>query len=341
MPLREEMVRLRRALETTVLGAWKFGVVGLGVDDWLFYLPSLGSQLGSIEEVRTALDRVDSFVAEETFTARLIITVGPDKHTIYPEYLSPPLWSLAERATEQRQLLHDWFEGPGPSERLPLWDRFLAERQESDALLYEPQGSHHSSLGSMILARAMIDALDPSLWHPEDVTYTTTLRYQADLATLAGFTGVESDFDWYEVVRPGVELVSFAHNGIVLPGQDRATAEQGPAEAAARYVSRSVGAPLIGGRTLIIHDSYVYSYLRPALRQFFEDVTFIAFGDIPTSDDLLEALSDFDLVYVESAEREFIAQANRLFAPSTPPGTHLLREISERGFSGPAPAPGG
>jgi hypothetical protein len=333
MPLREDLVGLKRALERTLLQQWQFGVVGVGLDDWLFYLPSLGSQLGSLEHVQTALDRIDAFVAEEAYTARLIITLAPDKHTIYPEYMSAPLQNLVEQAAAPRELLHEWFLRSGAPQRVPLWDLFRQAKGSSMVLLYDPSGSHYSSFGSMILAKAMIDAVDPALWNPEEVTYTRTLHYQADLANLAGFTGRESDFDRFEVVRPGVELVMFAHDGVALPGQDRPLPDvHPPITGPARYINRSTGRALIGGRTLIIHDSYINGYLRPTLRQFFEDVTFVPFAAIPTSGDFLEALSDFDLVYIESAEREFIGHADTLFSPPTPPGTHLVRSLSERGF---------
>lgn len=330
MPLRPDLVRIKRAWELAFLGQWKLGEVGVGRDDWLFYLPSLDYRGTPTDQVQTVLDAVDAFAVEHEYPARLILTVGPDKSTVYPEYLSPPLRDLADRAREQRDLVHAWFATPGEPERIAPWDLYLDAKDTATQFLFEPTGSHYSSYGSMILAEAMIDAVDPTLWDPDEVTYMGTLRYQVGLATLAGLTGWARDFDQFEVVRPGVELVTFMVAGEEPVDGDGPPEGESARRAPARYLSRSSGQPLIGGRTLIIHDSYIAGYLRPTLRQFFADVTFVAFEDIPRPADFLEALSDFDLVLMESAEREFPRNAATLFVPTTPNGQHLLRDITRR-----------
>ena len=307
MPMRGRLLRLKLDLETNVLRERLLGTpgaqqVGLGRDDWLFLLAELGELTGTDDEVSFALDRAESAAGDPAWHARLILAPAPDKNSIYPEQLSAALKRLLRPHAENRERIRAWFRSSGTPDRIDTWSVFQEAKPAADELLYEATGSHHSSYGSMLLAKSMIDAADPSLWDPDHVQHVATWTFQSDLRTLAGYEGRVEDWKRYEVIRPGIELVTFLHDGRLISGTDRTPAEPGAENKPARYINRSTGSPIVPGRTLIVHDSFIASYLRPTLRQFFEDVTFVHHNDI-TPGDLQDSMRTFDLVYFEFAER--------------------------------------
>ncbi len=319
-PLRGELTEARRHIEIGVLGEREFGQVGIGRDGWLFYLPELGALTGTVAEVDHALAAYERARAEHGWSARVVLVAAPDKNSIYPEMLSAPLRDLLRPHLAKRQRIRDWFRQPGTPDRLDTWSYY--ERAKSGAIepIYEPTGSHHSSLGSMHLAHAMIDAADPTLWDWSRVVHTETLVYQSDLSTMAGFVNRTESWDRYEVRRPGVETIAFVHNGTLMPeGVDRPPAAPRANDLPARYVNRSDDAELIPGRTLVVHDSFIAGYLRPTLSRFFADVTFVH-ANLLTPGDLQDALNDFDLVYLECAERGIRPFLQGYFSVWQPPG---------------------
>lgn len=332
IPFRGTLMGWKRDAEVSVLGARVVGKVGVGREGWLFFLPELGELAGTPDQMRASLSAAERFAAERPPGARLILVPAPDKSSLYPGRLVGPLERMREAGEPPRRLAREWFRTPGQPERVHTWSLFERAQAATPTLLYEVTGSHHSSIGSMVLARAMIDAVDPTLWNDGFVTYTETLVFQSDLSRSAGYKGRKEPWDRYEVVRPGVELVRYIRDGEPAPGQDRPP--QGGHEAnmrPARYINRSTGAGLIPGRTLIVHDSFIASYLRPTLRQFYEDVTFIHYNDL-RGPDFQEALGDFDLVYLQCVERSLRPLFGGYFARYNLPGEHLARAISDRGM---------
>lgn len=337
IPFRGAMIGWKRDAEVRVLGDRVLGTVGIGREGWLFYLPELGELAGTPDQVRAALAGAERFGAERFGSerpagARLILVPSPDKSSLYPGQLVGPLERMGEAGEPARRLVRDWYRAGGVPERVDTWSLFERAQAATPTLLYETTGSHHSSFGSMVLARAMVDAVDPALWDDGLVKHTETLVYQSDLSRSAGYLGRTESWERFEVVRPGVELVRYIRDGEHAPGQDRPPAGQQAANMRpARYINRPTGAGLIPGRTLIVHDSFIASYLRPTLRQFYEDVTFIHYNDLRGSD-FQEALGDFDLVYLQCVERSVRPLFSGYFARHALPGEHRARGIAERGM---------
>jgi hypothetical protein len=332
MPFRGAMIGWKRDASVGVFGNRVLGTVGVGREGWLFFVPELGELAGTPEQVRAALAGAERFGSERPAGARLILVPSPDKSSLYADRLVGPLERKWEAGEPARRLVREWYRSGGMPERVDTWSLFERVQAATPTLLYEKTGSHHSSFGSMVLARAMVDAVDPTLWEDGAVTHTATLVYQSDLNGLAGYMGRTESWERFEVVRPGVELVRYIRDGEVAPGQDRPPPGQHAADMRpARFINRSAGAGLIPGRTLIVHDSFVASYLRPTLRQFYEDVTFIHSNDL-RGPDFQEALGDFDLVYLQCVERSVRPLFSGYFARHALPGEHRARAIAERGM---------
>lgn len=334
VPFRRALVRAKRDIEVVVLGDRMSGEIGIGRDGWLFYLPAFAEVMGDEKQVREAFELLEKYVTETPPRARLIMVPAPDKHTIYPEQLTSHFDGLMRRSRAARERLHAWFASEGVPERVNPWPLFMEAKEGAAEPVYEPTGSHHSSYGSMILARAMIAAVDPGLWDDADVRYIQTQHFRSDLSRLAGYLGDVSAWNFFEVVRPGIKLERFYYAGKEMPGVDRPPPAPAANRQPARYVSRSAGARLITGRTLIVHDSFVAEYLRPTLRQFFEDITFVHWQSV-TPSDLQEALDDFDLVYVQSAERAMRPRIAHFFSRKPRLGTHRLLTIADPPEEGP------
>jgi len=329
IPWRAALVRTKVGIETRVLGDRLLGVpgeekVGLGRDGWLFYLDSLGAMTGDSEQVARALAAAESAAASEDWRARLILVPAPDKASLYPEQLSRPLKRMLEPHAGNRGAIRDWFRQPGLPDRVDTWAYFKRAQASSEKPLYEPTGSHHSSFGSMVLAHAMLDAIDPSLWEPNLITHRATVRYQSGLSTLAGFFDRIESWERFEIVRPGIETEAFIHDGNLIPNADRAPNGPGANDLPARYINRSAGPPLVDGRTLIVHDSFIAGYLRPTLSRFFSDVTFIHYRLI-TPGDLQDALRDYDLVVLEFVERSARQTLQGFFSKREPAGKDAIR----------------
>lgn len=345
IPFRGQLLQLKLDLETSLLkerlpGNAASRQVGIGRDEWLFLLSELGSMTGTDKQVSFALEMVERAAGNPAWRARLVLVPAPDKNSVYPEQLSPPLERLLEPHLEKRARIRVWFAAEGTPDRIDTWSAFRDAKPGAEELLYEPTGSHHSSYGSMLLAQAMIDAADPSLWDDSLIQYTRTLTYQSDLRTLAGWAGRAEDWRLFEVVRPGVELVTLLHDGNIIESADRPPNTPGAQNKPARYINRSTGPELIPGRTLIIHDSFIASYLRPTLRQFFSDVTFVHYNTIK-SGDIQDAMRTFDLVYFEFAERGARQALQGFFTDQTPAGEDRIRGwtvLPGESFASPAPA---
>ncbi|MFK7883502.1 MAG: hypothetical protein AB8F26_04875 [Phycisphaerales bacterium] len=338
IPFRGDLLQLKLDLETRLLKEQLLGAngneqVGLGRDGWLFLLQELGGMSGTDDEITFAISKAEAAGENPSWKARLVLVPAPDKNSIYPEQLSPELERQLQPYAAKRERIRNWFASPGLPERLDTWSVFFRAKPNAEEALYEPTGSHHSSYGSMLLARAMIDAANPDLWDDDFVTHVRTLTYQSDLRSLAGWVGRTEDWKRYEVIRPGVELTAFLHNGELLEGVDRPPETPGAQNKPARYINQSDSAELVPGRTLIVHDSFIASYLRPTLRQFFADVTFVH-SDTIKPGDLQDALRSFDLVYFEFAERGARPILQGFFTDQTPAGEdRILQSVALPGRS--------
>lgn len=328
VPYRQQVIALNRTLNSSGAGGVESNKVvrGLAEDgyQWLFFRKSLAEDLGTLDETRQAIGTIEHFIANNTFKADLFIVVAPNKVTIYPEKLPEDLQLQFEfaQSKQQRALLRDYFARPDTPYLIDIWTPIINAKHSSPELLYEPAGSHYNSHGAMILAKAMIDAVDPTLWDDSEIIEEWTKTDIPDIAKIIGDWDIKETNTRLQIHRPGIEIVELwqtaHHKGVTA---DKATRVDDPdfltINTLSYYnrrhvINRSVGQRLIPGKTLILFDSFIGHYLHPTLSQFFEDVEFVHIGTVDQAF-FKEALNTYDRVYFQSAERHIIPRAIEFF----------------------------
>ena len=316
-PFRKQIVTLERTINPPMSGIGFNRKVELGVGNWLFFRKSLDQDLGTLEETNQAIAAIEGFVAGNEFKADLFIVVAPNKVTIYPEKLSEPSQAKFATSLPQRELLSGYFASEGKPYLVDVWSPMLALKSSTDELIYEPGGSHFNSIGAMVMAKAMIDAADPTLWNDDERIIEWQEPVVPDIAKMIGDYEHIETHTRIQIRRPGVEFVELRDEQD--PENHRAI--ENPAFLSSNEISyyhprhaimRSESSPLIPGKTLILFDSFIGHYLHPTLTQFFEDVRFVHIG---TADQayLIDALDTYDRVYFQSAERHIIPRAIEFF----------------------------
>ena len=316
-PFRKEMISLERMLKLSGSGM-SSRTIAYGAGEWLFWYASLAENFGPIEYTRRAIAAMDGFFEQHRFKADLFILVAPDKATIYPEKLIESSRAIFEPSIPQRELLHTWFAQPGHPERIDLWTKMHQRKAQLDPigeLIYEPGGSHFNSTGAMVMARAMVDAADSSLWGDSEQTELVELwtRTQTpELALRGGEWGRLETQTHSQIRREGVTIKGLWDSDQPIANPEFLSITEITYHSRKRIVSESDTRGMIPGKTLVIHDSFIAVYLYPTLSQFFEDITFIHVGYI-TPAEFRAALDSYDRVYFESAEHYFPERAIEYF----------------------------
>lgn len=318
VPMRQQMVTIERTLNPPKSGDRANAKVELGVEGWLFFRKSLDKDLGTLDETKQAIESIEQFVANTEFKADLFIVVAPNKVTIYPEMLTEQSQAKFATSKDQRALLYAYFASPDSPQLVDVWTPMFALKESSTELIYEPAGSHFNSLGAMVMARAMIDAADASLWDDTQRIEEWTRTDIPDIAKVIGDWDMKETHTRIQIRRPGIEIVKLSHttpkelvttridNPVFLSINDV------PYYDRRHVVNRSDSTILIPGKTLILFDSFIGHYLHPTLVQFFEDVELVHIGSIDSAF-FHNALDTYDRVYFQSAERHIVPRAIEFF----------------------------
>ena len=318
VPFRKQMVTLDRIINPAKAGDRSNRKVEHGVENWLFFRKSLAEDLGTLEETKQAIEAIESFVANTEFKADLFIVVAPNKVTIYPEKLTQASQEKFAQSKAQRELLYTYFAKPDAPYLVDVWTPMFALKESSDELIYEPGGSHYNSLGAMVLARAMIDAADPTLWNDDERIEEWTKTDIPDIAKVIGDWDMKETHTRIQIHRPGIEIVELwdtkpkGGDSKRINNPDFLSINEISYYNRRHVINRSISQPVIPGKTLILFDSFIGHYLHPTLAQFFEDVELVHIGSIDRAF-FRQALDTYDRVYFQSAERHIIPRAIEFF----------------------------
>jgi len=318
VPFRKQMVTLDRAINPAKAGDRSSRKVEYGVENWLFFRKSLAEDLGTLDETKQGIEAIEQFIESNTFKADLFIVVAPNKVTIYPEKLVESSQAKFALLKDQRELLYSYFAKPDAPYLIDVWTPMLALKESSDELIYEPGGSHYNSLGAMVLARAMIDAVDPTLWNDDQRIEEWTRTDIPDIAKVIGDWDMKETHTRIQLHRSGVEIVELwstrpRSNDPKRIDQPNYLSINDISYYYDRHViNRSISQPLIPGKTLILFDSFIGHYLHPTLSQFFEDVKIVHISTIDPAF-FHDALDTYDRVYFQSAERHIVPRAIEFF----------------------------
>lgn len=297
------LIQSYKFAEIKVLQENRIGAVDIGKDDWLHLRESYWNpNTQTEEEAYKAIQLLEEFlVRTRASNAEFRLVVAPDKQTIYPEYLSSKGIKDAEKTAKAREIFHAWFYQTEDKRVLNLWQKLLNHKLESKELVYIPGDTHHTYTGAMIMAREIIDSIQPGLWQDSDIKQVGQIP-SYDLNLMLGLKDLKLSesfvLDVMEIQRPGVENI-----GCITQGKsNQCTTDLLVRSPSIQVISTSSNQSLISGKTLIIHDSFIKVFLRPSLAQFFEDVSFVHRNDL-TSESFHQALQDYDYVILETVER--------------------------------------
>ncbi|MEM1330589.1 MAG: hypothetical protein AAGG07_08520 [Planctomycetota bacterium] len=317
VPFRVDVTRLVRAADRGFLGKHRFGPVVRGDDGWLFFFESTGFRAVDVAVFERSIDAL-RIAASERGT-RILLLSAPDKSSVYPELLG----SAGPRyraALEDREAVRAFFRDPARPELLDMWSvQDAAKAASGDQPIYELTGTHHNWIGASAMARAVVETLSPGLWDESALRERKEASFLLGLSRMAGFEGPEGRYVPIAVERDGVEVVAaFDLEGPVdVSGRIRS----GPPnyKKPVRVITAGT-AERIPGRTLLLHDSFVDSYLLDVLWPYFEDVTYVHYHNLKPGD-LYGALDRFDTVIFETVERGLWSWGNTLAPrePSDPP----------------------
>ncbi len=312
-PFRKQMISLERMLNLSGSTGLASRTIAFGQGDWLFWHAALAKDLGSMEYVEQAIDAMETFEATNSFNADLFILAAPDKATIYPEKLIDSSRAIYEPSLPQRDRLHSWFAQPNQKSRLDIWSAMHQRKSQLNELIYEKMGSHYNSIGAMVMARAMIDAVDNSLWDDSELIDLWTKTINPELAQRGGEWNRTETYTRSQIKRLGVNIVALYDEDRLIENPKFLSIQDITYHNHKRIISESATREMIVGKTLIIHDSFIAVYLYPTLSQFFNDITFIHVGYI-TPKEFRAALDTYDRVYFQIAEHYFPERAIEYFS---------------------------
>ncbi len=306
---RGPIIQTKRLIDIKLLGENRISAVDIGqkVDQqyWMFLVQSYWDPAVQTEEAaHEVVQLLAKFLAQsEQYKAEFRLVIAPDKHTIYPEYLNRRGRYDIQQTSNARKIFHNWFNQTNDPRIINLWSELLVEKKKTDVLLYGPMDTHHTYVGAMVMLREIIESIDPTLWDEENIV-PVGQKSIYDLNTRIGIINPDAPIDILEVRRPGVEVKKvFLGNQELdnLESYQEAISNPNP-NLFAQAIMSSQDQPLIPGKTLVIHDSFIHSFLRPSMMQFFEDVSFIHHSRV-TPKMFRTALKKYDYVILETVER--------------------------------------
>lgn len=286
--LRQYAIRARGELY------WRTGGTGnpqviRGLAGWLFIRGEFQPTCRfSGDQLAAALTAAAEGFAASAQDFRFLLV--PDKHSVYPDRVRPELPFPPSCEDEGRAALGAAIRALGPVAVDGGTLLSAARRANESPDLFYARDSHWTPSGAIVAIRELVRSLDPALWRDEDVVETGTVRRVMDLATLIGIRRVETTPRL--AVRPGVAV---RFENVSVPVEVRN----------ARQIVRATASgdrPILGGRTVIVYDSFFGIYM-PLVAPFFADSTWIHVGDLLNHPELAAMLGPFDRIVFERVER--------------------------------------
>jgi hypothetical protein len=308
---RRSLIELNAAL-FSLIGAPASRTVLIGRDGWLFYRGN-----DSIEQHRglenfspaesaryvAVMDARRKWL--EGLGARMVLLVAPDKSTIYPEYLVPPMPQVASTRLDQLVARTAGTD----VELLDIRSAMIAEKSKGS--LYYKTDSHWTALGAYVAANQLLRALHTAFPKLDSLPTGAWSFRQAFSAGGDLMHMLDDPFD--------------AHEAIPLPERNFPDHVRGRAriEAMPPLPDKLVWARDLDGsivttdRTdrptlLLIGDSFSVALL-PYLQQEFSQIAFIAYRDTSFQEYRFIERYRPDIVVFETVER-FLGDM-----PSNPP----------------------
>lgn len=262
--------------------------VVVGEDGWLFLTDSAEASCVTEAEAAAVVANVELLQrAYELSGRRLVFSIGPDKASIYGENLKGEGNACIEenRATWESAFV-------GTSDVVLLWAPL--EQASKDDLVYHVADTHWNAVGASIAVREVVDELQAGVWSDDDVTFERTREHPSDLRVLIGLPDTDPA-PVASVVRDGV-VSTVVNSRTVDPGFLVTDIE----------ASATGSAAVIGGTTVLVHDSFGGAFLEIA-RSYFGDLR--AVGSFqPGYRAVADEIAAGDTVVVMTVERELVGR---------------------------------
>jgi len=321
VPFRKQMITLDKKINPGRSGDHISRKVERGIIDgdntWLFFRKSVTTDLGTLEDSTNAISTIEHFISTQEFDADLFLVVAPNKVTIYPEMLTPESTNTFAQTKPQRDLIQQWFAEPGYPYRVDIWTPMRERKSAHPELVYEPAGSHFNSHGAMVMAEHIINAIDSSLYDPNQIIEEWTRTDIPDIAKVTGDWDIKETNTRLQIHRPGIKIVELWDNETQIQNPDFLTINTTTKYGRKRVKNQSQTGTLVPGKTLIMYDSFIEHYLFPTLAQYFEEVEFVHLGTI-NPQEFQESLRSYDRVIFETAERHFVPRSIDFFSIADP-----------------------
>lgn len=288
-PTRPEAVKADAWVDLEVFGDSPNPLVIVGDEPpWLYLTQAIAQPCEakdlSAVDMASAVARLTEAMAASGIEVHL--AVAPSKPTIYPEHL-PVEWAddarcAADVSQRARQAL-------ASAEIVGYFDVFpaMAEAKEaSDTELYFPNDSHWNNLGALVYFEQLLTNVSPELANRVELVHSTEL-HEGDLTDLIGLpSSIESAR--VDVKIPGSVV---ERNDTAVPG--------GPPIRHTMATNDQVA--LVGGKTVVIHDSYLNQMIT-WVGQSFDEVVFMHW-EVYTEERFAAELASADRVIIEVVER--------------------------------------
>ncbi len=242
-PVRDLAVSANQRIEQEIFGTTSSRVT-FGEDGWLFLTESLraicDADIGAVEahaRLTALADRV------EAAGASVIVSVIPNKETIYPDLLGEVDQAGAQCGDDERKALIVTAADANDPRYLDAFALLAAARSELGDAVYFRTDSHWSDAGALVWVDAVVDAFGLDATADRHVEERAVER-EGDLVRLAGITDIE-DVVTLDVTRAGVTTD---------------VVDNGYADRSSKVLSieaTTTGAELLTGTTLVIHDSFL------------------------------------------------------------------------------------
>lgn len=301
LPLRQYAVKVNGWLNLRVFKETSNTQVSLGKDGWLFYNEGLYQACVNRFEIHRIMHAlVSTSEALEHEGTRVVWVIAPNKEAIYPEKLTYTEREASGCALKNRVAIRELLREENVERFfVDLFTPIETEKPRSRALLYRQYDTHWTYRGASVAAQAIINFLEPELWEEESLTLVRTINRSGDLSRMSGL-------DLHQM-----EDVVITQRPDSFKQEARSCLNKQTASKAYEMVTPS-DTPIIGGRTVFLHDSFAAN-LQKLLRPYFaesEEVHFDHFNALDSE----ETLRCANMIVVETTERHFLKRAQDFLA---------------------------
>jgi hypothetical protein len=247
----------------------------------------------------------------------IMVAIAPDKSSILTSDLGRRGSALMACSNRVRQATEATWGGRSTPPVLTIWKQLAAEDKAHPDKVFQHGDSHWTSQGALVWSRAVIAALIKQGEAPRSLRAAPKAvpagvePATSDLYRLMGITREETVPVW-RVSRPDVDITS--KRPPTPSGRGKPT-----------YHAESASAPLIQGRTLVVHDSF-FSRAEGQLAPYFSDLAVLHWADFLA---YVKAgtLPHFDRIIIETVQRGWPERAGWL-EPGQPVHDALAKELS-------------